>query len=110
MSERQITIAIDAMGGEGSPFKTLKGEWNFIEIEKGACKIEFELQYEFSNYILLSVPTRFIRDWITSRYLDQILQTIRNYKKEIIRIEFKIIEINEKNIITNGERAHEIDF
>ncbi len=25
MSERQITIAIDAMGGEGSPFKTLKG-------------------------------------------------------------------------------------
>ena len=28
------------------PFKTLKGEWNFIEIEKGACKIEFELQYE----------------------------------------------------------------
>ena len=29
---------------------------------------------EFNNYILLSVPTRFIRDWITSRYLDQILQ------------------------------------
>ena len=22
---------------------------------------------EFSNYLLLSVPTRFIRDWITSR-------------------------------------------
>ena len=64
-----------------------------------AKKIDFV--DEFSNYILLSVPTRFIRDWITSRYLDQILQTIRNYKKEIIRIEFKIIEINEKNIITN---------
>ena len=47
---------------------------------------------EFNNYILLSVPTRFIRDWITSRYLDQILLTIKNYKKEIIRIEFKIIE------------------
>ena len=51
---------------------------------------------EFSNYILLSVPTRFIRDWITSRYLDQILKTVKNYKKEIIRIEFKIIE--QKNI------------
>ena len=24
---------------------------------------------EFNNYLLLSVPTRFIRDWITSRYL-----------------------------------------
>ena len=41
---------------------------------------------EFNNYILLSVPTRFIRDWITSRYLDQILQSIKIHKKEIIRI------------------------
>ncbi len=54
---------------------------------------------EFANYILLSVPTRFIRDWITSRYLDQILQVIKNHKKDIIRIEFKITEnkANEKN-------------
>ena len=51
---------------------------------------------EFNNYLLLSVPTRFIRDWITSRYLDQILLSVRNYKKEIIRIEFKIIEQNVK--------------
>jgi chromosomal replication initiator protein len=46
----------------------------------------------FNNYILLSVPTRFIRDWITSRYLDQILKIIKNHKKSVIRIEFKIIE------------------
>ena len=56
---------------------------------------------EINNYILLSVPTRFIRDWITSRYLDQILKIIKNYKRNIIRIEFKIIdqnnEISEKN-------------
>ena len=57
-------------------------------------KIEFV--EELSNYLLLSVPTRFIRDWITSRYLDQILQSVRNYKKEIIRIEFKIVEQNTK--------------
>ena len=49
---------------------------------------------EFNNYILLSVPTRFIRDWITSRYLDQILQIIKNYKKDVVRIEFKIVEPN----------------
>ena len=60
-------------------------------------KIEFV--DEINNYILLSVPTRFIRDWITSRYLDQILQIVRNYKKEIHRIEFKIVEKN----ITNDE-------
>ena len=49
---------------------------------------------EFNNYLLLSVPTRFIRDWITSRYLDQILQIIKVYKKDIVRIEFKIVEEN----------------
>ena len=69
-----------------------------VEIyESWLKKINFE--EEFNNYVLLSVPTRFIRDWITSRYLDQILQTIKNYKKEIIRIEFKIIEQNSKSLI-----------
>ncbi len=29
---------------------------------------------EYEDYILISVSTRFIRDWITSRYLDQILK------------------------------------
>ena len=48
---------------------------------------------EFNNYLLLSVPTRFIRDWITSRYLDQILQIVKLYKKDIIRIEFKIVDL-----------------
>ena len=43
---------------------------------------------ELNNYILLSVPTRFIRDWITSRYLDQILQIVKRHKKHIIRIGF----------------------
>ena len=47
---------------------------------------------EFNNYILIAVSTRFIRDWITSRYLDQILQIIKIHKKEISRIEFTIIE------------------
>tara|TARA_A100000164_G_scaffold272686_1_gene244618 strand:+ start:55 stop:1473 length:1419 start_codon:yes stop_codon:yes gene_type:complete len=50
---------------------------------------------EFNNYLLLSVPTRFIRDWITSRYLDQILQIVKFYKKDVVRIEFKILELNQ---------------
>jgi len=58
---------------------------------------KIELVEEFNNYLLLSVPTRFIRDWITSRYLDQILQAIKGYKKEIIRIEFKIVDQSLKN-------------
>ena len=54
---------------------------------------------EFNNYLLLSVPTRFIRDWITSRYLDQILQIVRHFKKDFIRIEFKIDEIAVNTIV-----------
>ncbi len=61
---------------------------------------------EFNNYILLSVPTRFIRDWITSRYLDQILQVIKIYKKEIIRIEFKIVEKNLNTKTLNNDNTH----
>ena len=58
-------------------------------------KIEFI--DEFKNYILISVSTRFIRDWITSRYLDQILQIVKEYKKEIIRIEFDTSDRNPKS-------------
>ena len=63
---------------------------------------------EFNNYILFSVPTRFIRDWITSRYLDQILQTIKKHKKEIIRIEFKIVE-NKDNTIQKSNNQNKIN-
>ena len=96
-------------------FKNLKSEkinWDSIQVqmknklghdiyESWLKKINFE--EEFNNYILLSVPTRFIRDWITSRYLDQILQVIKTYNKKIVRIEFKILETatkkNEENAI-----------
>ena len=63
---------------------------------------------EFNNYLLLSVPTRFIRDWITSRYLDQILQIIRLYKKDIIRIEFKIDDKNTNQNLENTNASEKI--
>ena len=68
---------------------------------------KIELVEEFHNYILFSVSTRFIRDWIVSRYLDQILQTIREYKKDLVRIEFTIknnreTEIGETNTSTKN--------
>ena len=63
---------------------------------------------EFNNYILLSVTTRFIRDWITSRYLDQILGIVRSYKSEINRIELSVNEEqnnhkDKKNRIQNSK-------
>ena len=53
---------------------------------------------EFKNYVLISVSTRFIRDWITSRYLDQILKIIKLHNKDIIRIEFTIIKKKHETI------------
>ena len=58
---------------------------------------KIELIEEFNNYVLISVSTRFIRDWITSRYLDQILQIIKEYNKNITRIEFVIEDQNNNN-------------
>ena len=84
-------------------FKEESFDWKLVQVEMknklGTDVFESWLKKitfvdEFNNYLLLSVPTRFIRDWITSRYLDQILKIIRFYKKDIIRIEFKIDDQN----------------
>tara|TARA_Y100000816_G_scaffold291659_1_gene283725 strand:- start:1418 stop:2836 length:1419 start_codon:yes stop_codon:yes gene_type:complete len=66
---------------------------------------KINLVEQFNNYLLLSVPTRFIRDWITSRYLDQILKVIRNHKKDIIRIEFKIVDKENKKKLTDDNHT-----
>ncbi len=87
--------------------KSEKIDWNLIQTDmKNKLGLDIYESWlkkitfvdEFNNYLLLSVPTRFIRDWITSRYLDQILQSVKNFKKEIVRIEFKIIEQSSNNI------------
>ena len=79
--------------------KDMKAKLGNDIYESWLKKIDFV--EEINNYILLSVSTRFIRDWITSRYLDQILQVVKTYKKDLTRIEFKIIEKNQENEIKN---------
>jgi chromosomal replication initiator protein len=77
----------------------MKNKFGNDIFESWIKKIEFV--NEFNDYVLISVSTRFIRDWITSRYLDQILQLIKSYKSSINRIEFTIKEIKENNITNN---------
>ena len=107
-------------------FSTKKLNWDKIQLdmkerlgndiyESWLKKIDFI--EEFNNYILISVSTRFIRDWITSRYLDQILQIIKNHKKEINRIEFSINDqkkdiIDDENKIkkSENENSQKISF
>ncbi len=54
------------------------------------------LKKEFNHYVVLSAPTRFVRDWIVSRYADKALDIIKKFKKSIQRIEFLIEESEEK--------------
>jgi len=98
-------------------FSTKKLSWDKIQLdmkerlgndiyEAWLKKIDFI--EEFNNYILISVSTRFIRDWITSRYLDQILQIIKNHKKEINRIEFSIND-QKKDIIDDENKIKKFE-
>ncbi len=82
--------------------KELRRQFGNEIYESWLKKIVFE--EKFANHILVSVSTRFIRDWIVSRYLDQILGIIKKYNKDMIRIEFKIenkIDKNRNDIHTN---------
>ena len=55
---------------------------------------KISLVKEYNDYLVLAVPTRFFRDWIVSRYLDKILEQVKNFKLSLNRIEFKIVEEN----------------
>ena len=55
------------------------------------------LKKEFNHYVVLTAPTRFVRDWIVSRYADKMLDIIITFKKSIQRIEFFIEELKEKS-------------
>ena len=84
--------------------KELRNHFGNEIYESWLKKIVF--QEKLNNYILVSVSTRFIRDWIVSRYLDQILNTIKKFNKEIIRVEFKI---DNKIANANTENKNNLD-
>ena len=82
--------------------KELRKQFGNEIYESWLRKIVFE--EKFINHILVSVSTRFIRDWIVSRYLDQILRIIKKFNKEIVRVEFKIE--NKINRDTNNNQKN----
>jgi len=46
---RPVSMKMTLVDG---PFKHLEGTWLFRPLREDACKIEFELHYEFSNKVL----------------------------------------------------------
>ncbi len=61
---------------------------------------------EYNDYILLAVSTRFIRDWITSRYLDQILKIAKSFKKKLNRIEFIVEDTHNQSVRTEDNNSN----
>jgi chromosomal replication initiator protein len=68
------------------------------------------LKKEFNHYVVLSAPTRFVRDWIVSRYADKILDIIKTFKITIQRIEFLIEESEEKITKTDFQKNNRVSF
>ena len=60
MSERQVEIAIDAMGGENSPYKVLKGTEIFLQKEK-KTKVVFFGNEEQISLIIKRVSVSFFK-------------------------------------------------
>ena len=53
---------------------------NFGEEVYSSWLKSITLVKEYNDYLVLGVPTRFFRDWIVSRYLDKILELVKNFK------------------------------
>jgi len=68
------------------------------------------LKKEYNHYLVLSAPTRFVRDWIVSRYADKILDIIKLFKKSIQRIEFLIEENQEKTHKQDYSKNNQVSF
>ena len=68
------------------------------------------LKKEFNHYVVLSAPTRFVRDWIVSRYADKILDIIKTFKQSIQRIEFLIEERDEKSFKQDSQGNSKISL
>ena len=69
-----------------------------------------QLKKEFNHYVVLSAPTRFVRDWIVSRYADKILDIIKTFKESIQRIEFLIEEREEKFVKRDSQGNSQVSL
>lgn len=49
---RPVSMTMRLLEG---PFKQLNGTWTFKPLRADACKIEFDLEYEFSNRLIESI-------------------------------------------------------
>ena len=67
-NSKQFPSRMDIRLEEG-PFRNLQGHWRFIALDDGACKIEFELEYEFASKLLEKLVGR-VFNYIANNLID----------------------------------------
>jgi ribosome-associated toxin RatA of RatAB toxin-antitoxin module len=77
LQKRPTEIRLSLKDG---PFASLRGLWNFKPLAKDACKVNFELHYEFSSR-LLGVAIAPVFDQIAKGFVDAfVLEAERRYE------------------------------
>jgi ribosome-associated toxin RatA of RatAB toxin-antitoxin module len=66
LKRRPTWMAVRLVKG---PFRQFEGEWRLTELTPGACKIEFDLAYEFDSGLVDRIAAR-IFDGIADRIVD----------------------------------------
>ncbi|QSX34810.1 SRPBCC family protein [Shewanella avicenniae] len=51
---------------ENGPFRHLNGSWKFTELTEDACKVEFELDFEFANGLVGMAFGRVFKELVNS--------------------------------------------
>lgn len=63
------------------PFRVLDGQWRFTPLGAEACKVEFELHYEFSNALLEKMLGR-VFSHIAGTFIEAFVQRAAQIRKE----------------------------
>lgn len=58
---KSISLELDS-----GPFKYLHGQWRFTELTEDACKVEFDLSFDFSSTLIEMAFGRVFRDLMAS--------------------------------------------
>ncbi|QIZ75898.1 type II toxin-antitoxin system RatA family toxin [Ferrimonas lipolytica] len=72
---KSITLAL-----ENGPFKSLSGEWSFTPLREDACKIEFQLQFEFASPLVAKAFGR-----VFSEVVQSMVQAFSERAKEVYK-------------------------
>jgi len=55
------------------PFKSLSGRWQFTELDDSACKVQFELDFEFSSR-LIAMTVGPVFNQVVERMMDAFIE------------------------------------